>query len=76
MSGLAAVFHRDGRPIDGDSVWDMKASGRAGVTGIGVRCGGISEAELRDAGAAIVYEDPEDIVEHLEGSLIAKLKHV
>jgi HAD superfamily hydrolase (TIGR01509 family) len=41
----------------GDAVWDMKAAGRAGVQGIGVRTGGISSGELLDAGALEVFDD-------------------
>nr|WP_296764468.1 HAD family hydrolase [Rhodococcus sp. (in: high G+C Gram-positive bacteria)] len=58
----------------GDSVWDMKAATRVGVSGIGVRCGGVPDAELRAAGAAAVYEDPADIVQHLSESPIAGLR--
>lgn len=60
----------------GDSVWDMKAATRVGVSSIGVRCGGVPDAELRAAGAAAVYEDPADIVEHLSESPIAGLQRV
>ncbi|MDJ0395422.1 HAD family hydrolase [Rhodococcus sp. G-MC3] len=59
----------------GDSEWDMKAAGKVGVTGIGVRSGGVSEAELREAGAVAVYDDPADIIEHLSESPIAALHH-
>lgn len=63
----------EGAVMIGDSVWDMLAAGRMGVACIGVRSGGISEAELRDAGAEIVYDDPADLVEHLDDSPIARL---
>lgn len=62
-----------GAVMIGDSVWDMKASRRVGVVGIGVRCGGVPDAELRAAGAEAVYEDPADLVEHLADSPIARL---
>lgn len=54
----------------GDSVWDMQAAGRAGVACIGVLSGGISRNELRDAGASAVYDDVEDLLRHLDGSLL------
>ena len=57
----------------GDSVWDMIAAARAGVTGIGVRSGGVSEQELRDAGAAEVYDDVRQLLEQLDASAIARL---
>ena len=57
----------------GDSVWDGRAAERAGVAFIGVRSGGISSAELLDAGAAAVYDDVADLRNHLgEGPLGAK----
>ncbi len=57
----------------GDSVWDMKASRKAGVVCLGVRCGGVPDAELRSAGAEEVYEDPADLLGRLESSAIARL---
>ncbi len=57
----------------GDSVWDMKASRSVGVVCVGVRSGGIGEDELRAAGAEAVYEDPADIIEHLNDSPISRL---
>jgi len=46
----------------GDTVWDVEAAGRAGVRCIGVLSGGISEGELRDAGAIAVYSDVVDML--------------
>jgi HAD superfamily hydrolase (TIGR01509 family) len=40
----------------GDSVWDVKAAGAAGVPTLAVLTGGFSEAELREAGAVEVVE--------------------
>ena len=40
----------------GDSVWDIEAAKRAGIATVGVLTGGYSEGELRDAGAAEVFE--------------------
>jgi HAD superfamily hydrolase (TIGR01509 family) len=40
----------------GDSTWDVKAAGAAGVRTLAVLTGGFSEAELREAGAADVCE--------------------
>lgn len=50
----------------GDSTWDMIAAGRADVASYGVRSGGISETELREAGARRVFDDPADVLEHLD----------
>ncbi|MGW5849800.1 HAD family hydrolase [Streptomyces sp. NPDC055254] len=46
----------------GDSVWDMKAATRAGVTPVGLLCGGIPRADLEDAGAVAVHSDPADLL--------------
>jgi HAD superfamily hydrolase (TIGR01549 family) len=46
----------------GDTAYDMQAAARAGVRGIGVLCGGISEAELRAAGAGAVYGNPSELL--------------
>jgi HAD superfamily hydrolase (TIGR01549 family) len=41
----------------GDTPWDIRAAAEAGVPTVAVLTGGFSEAELRDAGAAAVFED-------------------
>jgi HAD superfamily hydrolase (TIGR01549 family) len=40
----------------GDSVWDCEAARRAGIPTVAILTGGFSEQELRDAGAAAVFE--------------------
>ncbi|MEJ3403192.1 HAD family hydrolase [Rathayibacter sp. YIM 133350] len=50
----------------GDSVWDMKAAVAAGVRPFGVRSGGVSEAELVDAGAVRVFDDPAALLGNLD----------
>lgn len=57
----------------GDTVWDVEAAKQAGIPCIVVLCGGISEAELREAGADEVYDDPADLLEHLEDSLLGRV---
>lgn len=68
-SGVSAA----GAVFIGDTVWDAEACRRAGVPFVGFRCGGISEAELRDAGARAVYEDPVDLLARFDHSPIAEL---
>ncbi|UAJ79007.1 HAD family hydrolase [Leifsonia sp. ZF2019] len=46
----------------GDSVWDMRAAGRAGIRAIGLRCGGSGAEELREAGASRVYDHPAELL--------------
>jgi HAD superfamily hydrolase (TIGR01509 family) len=56
----------------GDTVWDVEACTRAGVTCIGLLSGGISEAELLDAGAARVFPAAADLLAAFPGSLLAE----
>lgn len=58
--------------VVGDTVWDVEAAERAGLPCVAVTCGGISEAELREAGAAEVYADPASLLEHAEDSVLAR----
>jgi HAD superfamily hydrolase (TIGR01549 family) len=52
--------------VVGDSVWDLLAARRARAIGVGVLSGGYGEEELERAGAYRVYQDPEDLLEHLD----------
>jgi HAD superfamily hydrolase (TIGR01549 family) len=52
--------------VVGDSVWDMLAATRARSLGIGVLSGGYGLEELERAGAYRVFEDPADLLEHLD----------
>ena len=45
----------------GDSTWDCEAARRAGIETVAVLTGGFSEAELCDAGAAVVFESIEEL---------------
>jgi phosphoglycolate phosphatase-like HAD superfamily hydrolase len=45
----------------GDSTWDCEAAKRAGLETVAVLTGGFSEAELRAAGAACVYESLHEL---------------
>jgi len=52
--------------VVGDSVWDMLAARRARSLGIGLLSGGYGPEELERAGAYRVYEDPADLLKHLD----------
>ncbi|SFK30008.1 HAD family hydrolase [Methylocapsa palsarum] len=52
--------------VVGDSVWDMLASRRARALGIGLLSGGYGQEELQGAGAYRVYEDPADMLNHID----------
>ena len=50
----------------GDSIWDMIAAQRARALGVGLLSGGYGEDELSRAGAFRVYEDPADLLQHID----------
>jgi HAD superfamily hydrolase (TIGR01509 family) len=52
--------------VVGDSVWDMLAARRARALGIGLLSGGYGTEELERAGAYRVYQDPADLLNHLD----------
>jgi HAD superfamily hydrolase (TIGR01509 family) len=54
----------------GDAVWDAQACQRVGVACVGVLSGGVSEAELLDAGAVRVYRDAAEILASFPASLL------
>jgi HAD superfamily hydrolase (TIGR01549 family) len=64
----AAIEKAGGGPavMLGDSTWDAIAAKRLDVPTIGVLTGGFSELELREAGAACVFENLADLLENLE----------
>lgn len=66
-----AAAHKLGVPIEeclvvGDAIWDMLAARRAKATGIGLLSGGYDVSELERAGALRVYDDPLDLLSHLD----------
>ena len=56
----------DNAVVVGDSVCDMLAARRAHTLGVGVLSGGYGEDELDRAGAYRVYQDPADLLRHLD----------
>jgi phosphoglycolate phosphatase-like HAD superfamily hydrolase len=66
-----AAAEKLGAPIEtaivvGDSIWDMLAATRCRALGVGVLSGGYGLDELQDAGAFRVYEDPADLLLHID----------
>ncbi|MBV9563555.1 MAG: HAD family hydrolase [Bradyrhizobium sp.] len=66
-----AAADRLGAPIEraivvGDSIWDMLAATRCRALGVGFLSGGYGADELRQSGAIRVYEDPADLLEHID----------
>lgn len=52
--------------VVGDSVWDLLAAQRARALGVGLLSGGYGQNELERAGAYRVYQDPADMLNHLD----------
>ncbi len=52
--------------VVGDSIWDMLAARRARALGIGLLSGGYGQEELERSGAYRVFEDPADMLHHLD----------
>jgi HAD superfamily hydrolase (TIGR01549 family) len=52
--------------VIGDAIWDMLAARRCRALGIGLLSGGYGAEELERAGALRVYEDPADLLRHLD----------
>jgi HAD superfamily hydrolase (TIGR01509 family) len=52
--------------VVGDSVWDLLAAQRARALSVGLLSGGYGEDELERAGAYRVYQDPADMLRHLD----------
>ena len=66
-----AAAARLGAPIEsavivGDRIWDMLAASRAPGLGVGLLSGGYGQDELERAGAIRVYDDPADLLRHLD----------
>ena len=66
-----AAAERVGIPITdcvvvGDSIWDLLAARRARAIGVGLLSGGYGQDELERAGAYRVYQDPADLLQHLD----------
>jgi HAD superfamily hydrolase (TIGR01509 family) len=55
-----------GSYVIGDSIWDMLAAARCEALGIGLLSGGYGREELERSGALRVYDDPADMLYHLD----------
>jgi HAD superfamily hydrolase (TIGR01509 family) len=52
--------------VVGDSIWDMMAAQRARALGIGFLSGGYGTDELQRSGAYRVFDDPADMLAHID----------
>lgn len=64
--GKLGQIDRSAVIVIGDSPYDAEAAVKAGLTPIGVLCGGFPEADLRHAGCVAIYHDPADLLDHVE----------
>jgi phosphoglycolate phosphatase-like HAD superfamily hydrolase len=55
----------------GDTPYDASAAKKAGITTIGVLCGGFTETSLREAGCVEVYPGPATLFARFEDSIFA-----
>ena len=62
--GLGISIHDS--VVVGDSIWDLLAARRARALGVGLLSGGYGQDELERAGAYRVYQDPSDLLRHLD----------
>ena len=68
FAAAAARLHVDVQDsvVVGDSVWDLLAARRARALGVGLLSGGYGQEELERAEAYRVYQDPADLLRHLD----------
>jgi HAD superfamily hydrolase (TIGR01509 family) len=52
--------------VVGDSIWDMLAAARCRALGVGLLSGGYGREELERSRALRVYDDPADLLRHLD----------
>jgi HAD superfamily hydrolase (TIGR01509 family) len=72
----AALAKLEGVPAEqavavGDTPYDAIAASQAGLSTIGMLCGGFPEEDLRGAGCIEIWRDPEDLLAGYERSALA-----
>ena len=58
--------------VVGDTPYDAEAAGKAGISTIGLLCGGWSEADLKQAGCIATYKDPAELLARFDTSPLAR----
>ena len=71
QTALAKVEGASGVMV-GDSVYDAIAAGKLDIPTLGVRTGGFSVEELREAGAASVHDSLVELRRHLDDTPLAR----
>ena len=67
----AGPYARHEMIVVGDTPWDAKAAGKAGLGAIGFRCGGFSDEALRAAGMSALFDGPADLLRRYDSSVFA-----
>ncbi|MCJ2132285.1 HAD family hydrolase [Methylobacterium sp. E-045] len=57
--------------VVGDTPYDAEAAAKAGLSTIGVLCGGVPAADLLGAGCIALYRDPQDLLDGFDRSPLA-----
>jgi HAD superfamily hydrolase (TIGR01509 family) len=70
LGKLAPLTAREAVVV-GDTPYDAEAARKAGLTSVGVLCGGFAEQALIDAGCTAVYRDPQDLLSNYAASPLA-----
>ena len=58
--------------VIGDTPYDAEAARQAGMTSVGVLCGGFPEEALRSAGCIAVFEGPGDLLKQYDRSPLGR----
>lgn len=66
------LSERSDAMVVGDTPYDVEAARAAGLSTIGVLCGGFTEQALRQAGCIAVYRDPQHLLDAFDESPLAK----
>ncbi|PZS25995.1 MAG: HAD family hydrolase, partial [Pseudonocardiales bacterium] len=66
LAAMEKVSDASQAVLVGDSTWDCRAAGRAGIESVALLTGGFAESELREAGASAVFESMADLLDALE----------
>jgi HAD superfamily hydrolase (TIGR01509 family) len=74
QSALAKIGRDSGAgaALVGDSTWDVIAAGKLGIPTIAIRTGGFSVDELREAGAAMVYDSLTELRQSLDDTALGR----
>jgi phosphoglycolate phosphatase-like HAD superfamily hydrolase len=59
--------------VETDARWDVESAWKLGLDAVCLTSGGISETELREAGAVAVYADPQALLDDFENSPLGRL---